>query len=258
MFRFILVIVIFSSFIFSYEIYAQGKSNNASNNNKNSSASANKSNKQSSNQLSLSVKGTKDVLNKAQSPNISSQLKSLNAAKANLSALINASSKSKVGKIAIYKERALATIQAESDRDVASDESQTLYSDWQKSLQQYEELLKNYDGRSPEEILADIANLDSSLDTYESDLEKLELEKLQYNSYVEDVNKLALTVNTTADAYDDSVENLNELSNIYDETLQKEEDFLISELNAGDLSDDGIKQLRNLLDLWALLNFLET
>ena len=102
-------------------------------------------------------------------PDGSDKLRNLNASNAAAAAFANASPNSNVGKIATYQEAAADYYGLRED-----------LIDGRRDLRALDD---SYDGRSSEEIQADIDDLDESADDYEKQLEELEAELEDAETY---------------------------------------------------------------------------
>jgi len=176
-------------------------------------------------------------------------LKSLNAAKANIRALTKASDNSKIGKISIYKNAALETIAAKERLGSASINLEKSTTIWTQAKEKLDAFFKSYDGRSSEDIQADLNALDISSDSYFDDKANLEKEKSAFNAFVMSYNNLVGVVNDAVSNFDSSKELLKNAQDEYQKVLAEEQNILADELDSPDLSEEALEQLRSLLDL---------
>ena len=177
------------------------------------------------------------------------ELKSLNAAKANIAAFVNSNSNSKIGKIALYKDAALETVAANNQYDVASLNLESSLNVWRETKEQLDSLVNNYTGRLADDIKADLDALDSGSETYQADLASLEEEKTTYNAFVLTYNSLADIVNEDVASIDSDKVSLSNAQKQYEEALAMEQTILSEELNSPNLSVEALAELRSLLDL---------
>ena len=177
------------------------------------------------------------------------ELKSLNAAKANIAAFVNSNSNSKIGKIALYKDAALETVAANNQYDVASFNLESSLNVWRETKEQLDSLVTNYTGRLADDIKADLDALDSGSETYQADLASLEAEKTTYNAFVLTYNSLADIVNEDVASIDSDKVSLSNAQQQYEEALAMEQTILSEELNSPNLSVEALAELRSLLDL---------
>ena len=177
------------------------------------------------------------------------ELKSLNAAKANIAAFVNSNSNSKIGKIALYKDAALETVAANNQYDVASFNLESSLNVWRETKEQLDSLVTNYTGRLADDIKADLDALDSGSETYQADLASLEEEKTTYNAFVLTYNSLADIVNEDVASIDSDKVSLSNAQKQYEEALAMEQTILSEELNSPNLSVEALAELRSLLDL---------
>tara|TARA_B110000208_G_scaffold183393_1_gene236078 strand:- start:391 stop:1140 length:750 start_codon:yes stop_codon:yes gene_type:complete len=177
------------------------------------------------------------------------ELKSLNAAKANIAAFVNSNSNSKIGKIALYKDAALETVAANNQYDVASFNLESSLNVWRETKEQLDSLVTNYTGRLADDIKADLDALDPDSETYQADLASLEEEKTTYNAFVLTYNSLADIVNEDVASIDSDKVSLSNAQKQYEEALAMEQTILSEELNSPNLSVEALAELRSLLDL---------
>ena len=177
------------------------------------------------------------------------ELKSLNAAKANIAAFVNSNSNSKIGKIALYKDAALETVAANNQYDVASFNLESSLNVWRETKEQLDSLVNNYTGRLADDIKADLDALDSGSETYQADLASLEEEKTTYNAFVLSNNTLAGIVNEDVATVEANRVSLSTAEQQYEEALAIEQTILSEELNSPNLSVEALAELRSLLDL---------
>jgi len=177
------------------------------------------------------------------------ELKSLNAAKANIAAFANSNSNSKIGKIALYKEAALETVAANNQYDDASLNLESSLNIWRETKEQVDSLVNNYTGRLADEIKADLDALDPDSETYQADLASLEEEKTTYNAFVLSNNTLAGILNEDVAAVEANRVSLSSAEQQYEEALAIEQAILSEELNSPNLSVEALAELRSLLDL---------
>ena len=177
------------------------------------------------------------------------ELKSLNAAKANIAAFVNSNSNSKIGKIALYKDAALETVAANNQYDVASFNLESSLNVWRETKEQLDSLVNNYTGRLADDIKADLDALDPDSETYQADLASLEEEKTTYNAFVLTYNSLADIVNEDVASIDSDKVSLSNAQKQYEEALAMEQTILSEELNSPNLSVEALAELRSLLDL---------
>lgn len=127
------------------------------------------------------------------SPDGSDKLRNLNAAKANYNAFRNASPNSNVGKIAAYQ--------------ASAEDYYTSRERLQRRKARLKNLDENYTGRSSGDVLGDIADLDPDSPTFEQDLDKLENELSDAQSYEQRRDALSKSISV---AKKDVVENLQQ------------------------------------------------
>ena len=173
------------------------------------------------------------------------ELKSLNAAKANIAAFVNSNSNSKIGKIALYKDAALETVAANNQYDVASFNLESSLNVWRETKEQLDSLVTNYTGRLADDIKADLDALDSGSETYQADLASLEEEKTTYNAFVLTYNSLADIVNEDVASIDSDKVSLSNAQKQYEEALAMEQTILSEELNSPNLSVEALAELRS-------------
>lgn len=175
------------------------------------------------------------------------ELKSLNAAKANIAAFAN--SNSKTAAIAVYKEAALKTITASNQYNTASFNLESSLNVWQETKEQLDSLATNYTGRLADDIQADLDALDPNSESYQADLASLNEEKTTYNSFVISYNTLAGIVNEHVATVEDNGVSLNTAEQQYEEALAIEQAILSEELNSPNLSVEALAELRSILGL---------
>ena len=152
---------------------------------------------------------------------LASELKGLNAAHANPTALDNADPDSQVGRIATYRDAAQDTQDAQATVD--------------GTQQAIDDLVAAYDGRSTDEILADIDALDPDDDGYDDALAELEAELEQAEAHEAELAELEAE--------------LAEALLAYDTALADEEEALLAASDGRVLSDAALAELRSLLGL---------
>lgn len=254
--RLLASLILISSLVTPQEITAQGKSSNAGGNSSNAGDKSSKAAGNSSNAGSASSNAggkssnaensTKSLIKKQ---NIASELKALNAAKANLSALINSNEKSQIGKISLYKESAKETLAAKDKYALILMDLESSVTVWKDAKEVYDSHSSAYDGRPPEEIQVDLDSLDINSETYQTDLARLTEQKSVYNTFVDQANALAKLVNDNVDMFEAKQESLDFAEQDYSDALLKEQSLLSNELGSPDLSEDALSELRSLLGL---------
>ena len=177
------------------------------------------------------------------------ELKSLNAAKANIAAFVNSNSNSKIGKIALYKDAALETVAANNQYDVASFNLESSLNVWRETKEQLDSLVNNYTGRLAGDIKADMDALDPDSETYQADLASLEEEIKTYNAFALSANTLVGIVNEDLATVEANRVSLSTAEQQYEEALAIEQTILSEELNSPNLSVEALAELRSLLDL---------
>ena len=177
------------------------------------------------------------------------ELKSLNAAKANIAAFANSNSNSKTAAIAVYREAALKTITASNQYNTASFNLESSLNVWQETKEQLDSLATNYTGRLADDIQADLDALDPNSESYQADLASLNEEKTTYNSFVISYNTLAGIVNEHVATVEDNGVSLNTAEQQYEEALAIEQAILSEELNSPNLSVEALAELRSILGL---------
>ena len=177
------------------------------------------------------------------------ELKSLNAAKANIAAFANSNSNSKIAAIALYKESALETVAASNQYDTVSLNLESSLNVWRETKEQLDSLVNNYTGRLADDIKADLDALDPDSETYQADLASLEEEKTTYNAFVLSNNTLAGIVNEDVATVEANRVSLSTAEQQYEEALAIEQAILSEELNYPNLSVEALAELRSLLDL---------
>ena len=177
------------------------------------------------------------------------ELKSLNAAKANIAAFANSNSNSKIAAIALYKESAIETVAASNQYDTVSLNLESSLNVWRETKEQLDSLVNNYTGRLADDIKADLDALDSGSETYQADLASLEEEKTTYNAFVLSNNTLAGIVNEDVATVEANRVSLSTAEQQYEEALAIEQTILSEELNSPNLSVEALAELRSLLDL---------
>jgi hypothetical protein len=254
--RLLACLILISSLATPQEIIAQGKSSNAGGNSSNAGGNSSNAGGNSSNAggnpsnaggNSSNAESTTKSLSKKQ--NIAGELKALNAAKANLSALMNANGKSQIGKISLYKEAAKKTLSAKDKYALVLMELESSVTDWKDAKEVYDKHISNYDGRSPKEIQVDLDSLDKNSETYQSDLARFTEEKSVYNTFVDQANALAKLVNDYVDVFEGKEGSLNFAEKDFGDALLKEQSLLSNELGSPNLSEDALSELRGLLGL---------
>ena len=175
------------------------------------------------------------------------ELKSLNAAKANIAAFAN--SNSKIAAIALYKKSALETVAASNQYDVASLNLESNLNIWRETKEQYFSLVNNYTGRLAGDIKADMDALDPDSETYQADLASLEEEIKTYNAFALSANTLVGIVNEDLATVEANRVSLSTAEQQYEEALAIEQTILSEELNSPNLSVEALAELRSLLDL---------
>jgi hypothetical protein len=177
------------------------------------------------------------------------ELKSLNAAKANIAAFANSNSNSKIAAIALYKMSALETVAASNQYDTVSLNLESSLNVWRATKEQLDSLVNNYTGRLADDIKADLDALDPDSETYQADLASLEEEKTTYNAFVLSYNTLAGIVNEDVATVEANRVSLSTAEQQYEEALAIEQTILSEELNSPNLSVEALAELRSLLDL---------
>jgi hypothetical protein len=263
-------LILISSLVAPKEMTAQGKSSNVGGNSSNagskssnaggnssnagsksSNAGGNSSNagSKSSNAGAKSSNAENRTKGLSKKQNIASELKALNAAKANLSALINSNEKSQIGKISLYKESAKETLAAKDKYTLILMDLESSVTVWKEAKEDYDNYSSAYDGRSPEKIQVDLDSLDINSETYQTDLARLTEEKSVYNTFVDQANALAKLVNDNVDMFEAKQESLDLAEQDYSDAQLKEQSLLSNELGSPDLSEDALSELRSLLGL---------
>ena len=146
---------------------------------------------------------------------LASELKGLNAVKANPNALKNASLNSQVGRIAAYQDAAQLTIATEA----ALDEAEAALAELEVSA------------RGTDEIDAVIAALDPEVESYEAELAALQAER------------------AAAGAYEDAVVAVTVAGEQVDEATEAEKSALLMASDGRELSDEAIAYIRAVLNL---------
>ena len=177
------------------------------------------------------------------------ELKSLNAAKANIAAFANSNSNSKTAAIAVYKESALKTITASNQYNTASFNLESSLNVWRETKEQLDSLANNYTGRLADDIQADLDALDPNSESYQADLSSLNEEKTTYNSFVLSYNTLVGIVNEHVATVEDNRVSLNTAKQQYEETFAIEQAILSEELNSPNLSVEALAELWSILGL---------
>lgn len=225
---------------------SQASNEQSQNGANNSQAASNQSSTQSDNQNSSKDAGNSKAPDK---PNTASELKNLNAAKANISALLNSNSSSNIGKIQSYKIASTATLEASKEQETAQAELEDVTATWVEQKSQLDTFRSTYTGRPPEEIKADLESLDPKSDTYQADLQKLEAEKIEYNAFVIEENKLVEILNNTVSIFKSTEDELAQAEANYSLKLEQEKQILSESLEAESLSDQALFDLRKMLGL---------
>lgn len=208
------------------EGYAQGKSGNAGGHGAANAASHSGGASESRGANGNGAHGQSDHSQNASGqrggpngPAFASVLKGLNAYHANPKAFENAAKDSQVGRIATY----VNAVKASDD----------LYQQWTVAYNAYSQLEGSYDGRSGDEIMADIDALDPDADSYAEDLTSLEAELDALNDYETELAALRETSNEMGAAYQDA---------------EAEQDTALSEATGGrTLTDEEEKQINDLI-----------
>ena len=225
---------------------SQASNEQSQNGANNSQAASNQSSTQSDNQNSSKDAGNSKAPDK---PNTASELKNLNAAKANISALLNSNSSSNIGKIQSYKIASTATLEASKEQETAQAELEDVTATWVEQKSQLDTFRSTYTGRPPEEIKVDLESLDPNSDTYQADLQKLEAEKIEYNAFVIEENKLVEILNNTVSIFKSTEDELAQAEANYSLKLEQEKQILSESLEAESLSDQALFDLRKMLGL---------
>ena len=225
---------------------SQASNEQSQNGANNSQAASNQSSTQSDNQNSSKDAGNSKAPDK---PNTASELKNLNAAKANISALLNSNSSSNIGKIQSYKIASTATLEASKEQETAQAELEDVTATWVEQKSQLDTFRSTYTGRPPEEIKVDLESLDPNSDTYQADLQKLEAEKIEYNAFVIEENKLVEVLNNTVSIFKSTEDELAQAEANYSLKLEQEKQILSESLDAESLSDQALFDLRKMLGL---------
>ena len=225
---------------------SQASNEQSQNGANNSQAASNQSSTQSDNQNSSKDAGNSKAPDK---PNTASELKNLNAAKANISALLNSNSSSNIGKIQSYKIASTATLEASKEQETAQAELEDVTATWVEQKSQLDTFRSTYTARPPEEIKADLESLDPNSDTYQADLQKLEAEKIEYNAFVIEENKLVEVLNNTVSIFKSTEDELAQAEANYSLKLEQEKQILSESLDAESLSDQALFDLRKMLGL---------
>tara|TARA_B110000503_G_scaffold23380_1_gene36539 strand:- start:191 stop:1021 length:831 start_codon:yes stop_codon:yes gene_type:complete len=225
---------------------SQASNEQSQNGANNSQAASNQSSTQSDNQNSSKDAGNSKAPDK---PNTASELKNLNAAKANISALLNSNSSSNIGKIQSYKIASTATLEASKEQETAQAELEDVTTTWVEQKSQLDTFRSTYTARPPEEIKADLESLDPNSDTYQADLQKLEAEKIEYNAFVIEENKLVEILNNTVSIFKSTEDELAQAEANYSLKLEQEKQILSESLEAESLSDQALFDLRKMLGL---------
>ena len=225
---------------------SQASNEQSQNGTNNSQAASNQSSTQSDNQNSSKDAGNSKAPDK---PNTASELKNLNAAKANISALLNSNSSSNIGKIQSYKIASTATLEASKEQETAQAELEDVTATWVEQKSQLDTFRSTYTGRPPEEIKVDLESLDPNSDTYQADLQKLEAEKIEYNAFVIEENKLVEILNNTVSIFKSTEDELAQAEANYSLKLEQEKQILSESLEAESLSDQALFDLRKMLGL---------
>lgn len=180
---------------------------------------------------------------------LASELKGLNAVHANPNALENASPNSQVGRIALYRDAARATIVAgeavtlaEGDLALAQDDLVTAIA----ALDAYD---ASYSGRLLSDIDADIAALDPADPAYQTTLDALTAERDAAVSYEEGRVQLAADLDAATTGVFDAEAALDEATTAAEDAQASEDEALLTASNGRDLSDEAIAYIREQLGL---------
>lgn len=185
------------------------KSNSAES--RGNSANAQASNGTSGNQTGKAAAASGGNSNGA----LASELKGLNAVKANPNALENAAPNSQVGRIAAYQDAAVLTIEAQASLDEAEATVAGLH----------------VPARGTDEIDAVIAALDPHAEGYAEDLASLQAER------------------DAAEAYEDAVAAVQLATDDYEQATETEKAALLTASDGRELSDEAIAYIRSVLNL---------
>lgn len=180
---------------------------------------------------------------------IASELKGLNAYHASPTAFANASPNSQVGRIATYRDAALATIAAGEALDTATTALETANAD----LTAAEAALADFDaahtGRSTAEIDSDIAALDPAAPDYQQQLDALNTERTAAESYATDRAILDSDVAAAAGIVSEAEAAVASAAGLAAESEALEGDALLSASNGRTLSEPALDYLRTQLGL---------
>lgn len=175
-------------------------------------------------------------------------MKSLNAAKANANAFLNANSQSNVGKIAAYKIAAQNTIeyqerlQAQEQELVKASANLDVFFDDITDIDNVDQLMIQKEALAEQlEAFGAIAQEDRT-EQQQADLLALEAEIIEFNKLLDDYNAKAIEYNL-------ELAKLVETQTRLDQMSQEERRLLEQELNGSDLTDIEISAFRALLGL---------
>jgi hypothetical protein len=164
---------------------------------KNAGNKSNNASHSSSKSKSKSKTAKVEVISKGK---LASELKGMNAVKANPNALANASPNSQVGRIAAYREAALAAQAAGEDLSEAQQDLLDATDALNTAEAALIELNENYTGRTAAEIAEDIAALDPASQSYGADLEALSAEKSAAELHEMEVSQKQADIEAAAEA----------------------------------------------------------
>ncbi|WP_343116325.1 hypothetical protein [Ostreiculturibacter nitratireducens] len=166
---------------------------------------------------------------------LASELKGLMAAHANPRALERANPGSQVGRIALYRDAALATIEAKAAVEALEQEAA-------KAADDLAALEAAYTGRSSADILADIALLDEESDSYEAEKAALDAELAAAESFEAEQLRLQTVI-------DEAPAKIEEAELVVEEKEGLEGDALMTASGGRTLSDEALAYFRELLGL---------
>jgi len=233
-------------------LFAQGKSDQAKGKAQAASAaSVNSGNAKSSN-ASIKSSSSNSQHGETKSNNskgsIASSLKGLNAAKANANAFLNANSKSKVGKIAVYKVAAQNTnefklkLQAQETEVAKTSANLDAFFAENPDISDADDLnAKKTELSNRLEELPAIAEEDRT-EAEQAELSAIEADIVEFNQILDGYNALA-------NDYNLELAKLTETQNDLDQASAEELQILNQELNGADLSQAEVTAFRELLGL---------
>lgn len=180
---------------------------------------------------------------------LASELKGLNAVHASANALANAAPNSQVGRIAAYRDAALATIAAGSAVDGAKAALDAAVADQAQAQADLDALNSSYSGRTAEAINTDIAALDPAASDYQEKLDGLNAELAAAQDYGSQKAALETAVADATTAVMTAETVMAEAQAALDGAQATEDGALATAANGRTLSPEAIDYVRSELGL---------